>query len=259
MGKLDLVLKHYGMTEEDLYPWKKKNRKIQSSKNQPKKPPPKQAPKEEERPTPKRPKSDSSSDEMNRGNSKNVDFYFGTTKKDKSNLDSKDSQKQSEQRKDPNPKGGTKQKADTTDKQTFRTENMPPISNPFITDLPKEPIQVPQVPEYTTLPKIAKIEVSRAKVYDWLNSATSVSPIVTPNLTESPKLSEPLFGYNVGYYITGAAAAGLAALIGVGIYIWRGVKEYKEEEDHEDVEMGTRRAKRLRRLHARDWCPEGDE
>ena len=247
------------MTEEDLYPWKKKDRKIRNSKNQPKKPPPKQAPMEEERPTPKRPKSDSSSDEMNRGNSKNADFYFGTTKKDNSNLNAKDSQKQSEQTKDPNPKGGAKEKVDKMDKQTFRTENMPPISNPFIIDLPKEQIQVPQVPEYTTLPKIAKIEVSRAKVYDWLNSATPVSPIVTPSLTESPKPSQPYFGYNVGYYITGAAAAGLAALIGVGIYIWRGVKEYQADEDDEDVEMGTRRAKRSRRLHARDWRREGDE
>ena len=246
------------MAEEDLYPWKKKYRKFQSSKNQPKKPPPKQAPMEE-RPAPKRPTSDSSSDEMNRGNSKNADFYFGATKKDKSNLDPKDSQKQPEQTKDPNSKGGAKQKADTMDKQTFRIENMPPVSNSFITDLPKEPIQVPQELEYTALPKIAKTEVSRTKVYDWLNSATSVSPIVTPSLTESPKLSEPTFGYNIGYYITGAAAAGLTALIGVGIYIWRGEKEYKEEEDDEDVEMGTRRAKGLRRLHARDWRREGDE
>jgi hypothetical protein len=154
------------MTEEDLYPWKKKYCKFESTKSQSMKPPVKQPPIEEERQTLKRPKSDSSSDEMTGKNPKNLNFYFGTIKTDKSNSESKDSHGQTKQGNDLKSKGGAKENIDTMGSQTFRAENISPISNSVITDLPKEPIQVPQVPEYTTLPKMVKIEASRAKVND---------------------------------------------------------------------------------------------
>jgi len=243
------------MTEEDLYPWKKKYRKSGNSKAPPKKAPRRRPPVEEVRRTPKKPKSDSSSDEMAGGNPKNFDFYFNTNKKDKSNPDSKGSQKQPEQGGDANSKDGAKQNADAMGTQPFRAENVPPTLNHFITDLPTEPIQVPELPEYPKLPKVAKIEASQAKVHEWLNRApSSVPPIATLSLNELPRKAESLVGYNAGYYVTGAAAAGLAALVGAAIYLWRGVKEQKEGYESEDeIVKVNRRARRSHRLHARDW------
>jgi len=247
-GKLDLVLKHYGMTEEDLYPWKKKYRKLQNSKGQQKKPTPKRPVTEEEGNKRKqRPKSDSSSDEMMGGNPKNLDYYFGGKNQRKPDKDN-----------NPNSKDKGKQNTDTTRAQVVRVENIPPSSQPLIASL-KETVQPAELPEYIPSHKSAKIAVSEAKVQDWLKSATSAVSVISnkvPSSNKPPNQTEPLFGYNVGYYITAAAAAGLAALIGAAVYVWRARRSRQDAEDDEEVvEVDT---KRSRRLHAREWRLVGE-
>jgi hypothetical protein len=259
-GKLDLVLKHYGMTEEDLYPWKKKYRKLQNSKGQQKKPTPKRPVTEEEGNKRKqRPKSDSSSDEMMGGNPKNFDYYFGGKKKEEGKMDSKEErQRQTDHDNNPNSKGKDKQNTDTTHAQVVRVENIAPILQPFIPSQ-QETVQVPEQPEYVPLPNSAKILASEAKVRDWLKSSTPPVSVISndvPRLNEPPNKGEPLFGYNFGYYVTAAAAAGLAALIGAGVYAWQGRKRSSKDDKDEEAKVGT---KGSRRLHARDWRLVGDD
>src|SRR5271155_2880371 len=193
------------MKEEDIYPWKKKKyQKGESSKREQKKPPPQKRPPTEEEGNKRkqRPKSDSSSDEKMGGNPKNLDYYFGGKNHRKPDKDN-----------NPNSKDKGKPNTDTTRAQVVRVENIPPLSQPLIASL-KETVQPAELPEYIPLPKSAKIAVSEAKVQDWLKSATSAVSVISnkvPSSNKPPNQTEPLFGYNVGYYITAAAAAGLAA------------------------------------------------
>ena len=233
------------MKEEDIYPWKKKKfKKGESSKREQKKPPPqKRPPTEEGNKRKQRSKSDSSSDEMMGGNPKNFDYYFGGK-----------NQRQPDKDNNPNSKDKGKPNTDTTRAQVVRIENIPPISQPLIASQKKT--VHPELPEYIPLPKSGKIAASEAKVQDWIKSVTSAVSVISndvPSLIEPPNKTEPLFGYNVGYYITAATAAGLAALIGAAVYVWRARRS--RQDDKEVVEVDT---KRSRRLHAREWRLVGE-
>jgi hypothetical protein len=236
------------MKEEDIYPWKKKkHQKGESSKREQKKLPPQKRPRTEEEANKRkqRPKSDSSSDEKMGGNPKNFDYYFGGK-----------NQRQPDKDNNPNSKDKGNPNTDTTRAQVVRIENIPPISQPLIASQ-KETVQRPELPEYVPSPKSAKIAASEAKVQDWIKSSTSAVSVISKevlNLNEPPNKTESLFGYNVGYYMTAAAAAGIAALIGAAVYVWR-ARRSRQDDEEEVVEVDT---KRSRRLHAREWRLVGE-
>ena len=244
------------MTEEDLYPWKKKYRKNERSTCQSKKPPLNRPPSEEERKRPKRPPTDTSSDGMMGGNPKNFDYYFGAHKKGNKSDSKERRQGQPGSRKSIHPKDKNKQHTDTTQAQIFGVKNIQPLSQPFIANIPSHEgtTEVPQLPEYVSVPDPTKTTSSETKVYEWLRSfASPVSSISNdlPNLNVPTKNPESLFAYNVGYYVTGAVAAGLAALIGAAVHDWRGRRTGESQEGQTLKE--SKGVERSRRLHTRDW------
>jgi hypothetical protein len=63
--------------------------------------------------------------------------------------------------------------------------------------------------------------------------------------------SEPLLACRMGYYLTGAAAAGIAAMLGAAAYLWG--KFRREKGIDNGVISEVTKATGSKRLHSREW------
>lgn len=130
------------------------------------------------------------------------------------------------------------------------------IANAQVVSQYSAPLVPETVPHETLYNEIQKECMTSDRCGNVMKSGSALlAKSATPksDISVSSESGSRLFTYNIGYYLSGAAAAGVAAIVGAVVYIWSGLRRKEDLIDHE---KGNEKLKKRSRLHARDWRQE---
>lgn len=241
---LDQVLEYYGMTEEDLIPKRRRRKYGQMTGNS----------------QVEMQKTEDSA-EGTQTEPKQRKQPLGMSKKTESDQKSKKKMPTSKLRSDQRPRGKGKEP-----EGSFLVENSLP-ENVFDPPPPQEESDfvIPHMARLLEPGTDSGIKQPNIKAEDCGNSQGcgtivkgSSSDCALMTKSKKPAMisksnTETSITYGPGYYLTGAATAGIAAIVGLFIYAWTEATKSRQNGAKVVGRAKKTNDKQVRRLHGRDW------